>query len=224
MPFEAIKTKKILDNDDTNYFKGEGIDIGCGPCPISENALGFDIDSGDANNIKEFITDKFDYVFSSHCLEHMFDPRKSFKDWWSLVKKNGYLIIAIPDEDLYEQGYFPSLFNSDHKYTFTISKNKSWSTKSINVLSLLESISGYETIRLETQDDGYQRNILHHSNYSRNRALFLMNLTRRFSSFFKAFGIRNWLNKNLNIILRLPIDQTQSDALAQILIILKKTS
>jgi len=54
VPLESFKTKKILDNELTNYFKGKGVDIDCGPCPISENALGFDIDSGDANNIKAF--------------------------------------------------------------------------------------------------------------------------------------------------------------------------
>jgi len=54
VPLESFKTKKILDNELTNYFKGKGVDIDCGPCPISENSLGFDIDSGDANNIKAF--------------------------------------------------------------------------------------------------------------------------------------------------------------------------
>ena len=50
----------------------------------------------------------FDFVFSSHCLEHMQDPVKcpSLRDWWQLVRPGGVLIVIVPDEDLYEQGIF----------------------------------------------------------------------------------------------------------------------
>ena len=64
----------------------------------------------------------------------MSDPRKTILDWWKLVKPGGYLFVVVPDEDLYEQGVFPSRFNNDHKATFTIAKAKSWSPNSINVL------------------------------------------------------------------------------------------
>jgi len=39
----------------------------------------------------------------------------------------------VPDEDLYEQGVFPSTF----KWTFTIGKAQSWCPKSINLIELL---------------------------------------------------------------------------------------
>ena len=46
----------------------------------------------------------------------------------------------MPDEDLYEQGVFPSTYNLDHKHTFTIFKKRSWSSQSINLLSLLADL------------------------------------------------------------------------------------
>ena len=44
----------------------------------------------------------------------------------------------VPDEDLYEQGTFPSSFNRDHKWTFTIFQEISWSSRSINILDLVK--------------------------------------------------------------------------------------
>ena len=53
----------------------------------------------------------------------MFNPYRTVKEWFSLVKQNGLLIIIVPDEDLYEQGVFPSRYNNDHKWTFIINKS-----------------------------------------------------------------------------------------------------
>jgi hypothetical protein len=47
----------------------------------------------------------------------------------------------VPDEDLYEQGIWPSEFNVDHKHTFTICKARSWSPVSINLTDLLASVA-----------------------------------------------------------------------------------
>jgi len=120
MGFEASKTKQILSEDEKKIFQGKGIDIGCGLDPILPSARPFDIKDGDANVITQYINEEYDYVFSSHCLEHMRNPSEAIQEWWKLVKEEGHLIFTVPDEDLYEQGYFPSLFNDDHKSTFTI--------------------------------------------------------------------------------------------------------
>jgi hypothetical protein len=42
-----------------------------------------------------------------------------------VLKPGGHLVCLVPDEDLYEQGMFPSTFNDDHKRTLTIAKKKS---------------------------------------------------------------------------------------------------
>ena len=75
----------------------------------------------------------------------------------STSETGGYLFFIVPDEDLYEQGVFPSRFNSDHKATFTISKTRSWSPKSYNVFDLARSLPGAEIFKIQLCDIGYNR-------------------------------------------------------------------
>src|SRR4029453_10158590 len=97
---------------------------------------------GDANRIDECVAERFDMVFSSHALEHMHQPDDAIQRGWCLVAAGGCMIVIVPDEDLYEQGVFPSRFNSDHKATFTLSKRRSWSSRSYNMLELANRLPG----------------------------------------------------------------------------------
>jgi SAM-dependent methyltransferase len=92
----------------------------------------------------------FDFVHSSHCLEHLKDPREGLRNWMRVLRPEGHLVVTVPDEDLYEQGVFPSTFNGDHRWTFTICKSSSWSTRSLNVVDLVRELGeDAELIRLE---------------------------------------------------------------------------
>jgi SAM-dependent methyltransferase len=159
---ETSKTKKIWGPLELKILQGSGIDIGCGPDPVFPDVRQFDIKDGDANHITQFVHEQFDYVYASHCLEHMRDPRQAVLEWWQLVKTGGHLFFIVPDEDLYEQGVFPSRFNPDHKATFTISKSQSWSPASVNVLDLARSLPGGDLVSLTLQDRGYDRSLLRH--------------------------------------------------------------
>jgi SAM-dependent methyltransferase len=222
MGHEASKTKQIMTDYEKSLLSGDGIDIGCGLDPIMPSAKPFDMEDGDANEISKYVTKQFDYVFSSHCLEHMLDPSLAIAEWWKLVKQGGHLIFTVPDEDLYEQGYFPSLFNDDHKSTFTISKRESWSDKSYNMVDLISALPNGELVKIELQDADYDRSLLFHSVYSRETAFKGINLIRKFSSLFKALGARDLVANCLSKLFRLPMDQSHNDALAQIFIIVKK--
>ena len=152
----------------TRYFVGDGIDIGCGPDSIAQYAEQFplmrsiknwDLPDGDAQYLQTVSDNSLDFVHSSHCLEHMVDPKESLKHWLRVLKPGGHMVIVIPDEDLYEQGIYPSTNNSDHKWTFTVFKNKSWSIKSINVFDLLSSYSDTaQTIKIELLDATFRYN------------------------------------------------------------------
>ena len=50
------------------------------------------------------------------------------------------MIVTVPDEDLYEQGVFPSTYNSDHKWTFSVFKTRSWTERSRNMIDLLVAL------------------------------------------------------------------------------------
>ena len=148
---ESEKSKKIWGDKsiEIQSLRGKGIDIGCSDSPILPDVRCFDMKDGDANFITKYVHEQFDFVYSSHCLEHMNNPKQVVLEWWKLVKNGGYIFFTVPDEDLYEQGVFPSRFNPDHKHTFTISKNKSWSPVSTNVYDLAKSLPDGEILSIE---------------------------------------------------------------------------
>jgi SAM-dependent methyltransferase len=154
---EASKTWKILTEEERSWFAGSVLDIGCGRDKIVPHAKGFDLHDGDANLIDECVSERFDMVFSSHCLEHMDHPVDAIQRWWRLVADGGRMIVIVPDEDLYEQGVYPSRFNDDHKATFTLSKRRSWSPRSYNMLDLVNQLPEAKILRCELQDEGYDR-------------------------------------------------------------------
>jgi SAM-dependent methyltransferase len=138
------------------YFVGDGIDIGGKPDPLGQYAGHFallrscrtwDLEDGDAQFLAGVPDNSFDFVHSSHCLEDINDVHEGLRNWIRVLKPGGYLIVTIPDEDLYEQGHFPSIFNREHKWTFTIAKTTSWSPRSINVIDLVKELC--EQLELE---------------------------------------------------------------------------
>ena len=147
---EASKTRTLWGPREWGWLNGQGIDIGCGTDPITPMCDRFDHHDGDANRISEFVTKKYDFVFSSHTLEHMDDPYEALREWFRLLKPGGVMVIVVPDEDRYEQGCCPSVFNSDHKWTFTIAKKKSWSPRSTSLLGLVKSL-GADLVSVELQ-------------------------------------------------------------------------
>jgi ADP-heptose:LPS heptosyltransferase len=101
----------------------------------------WDREDGDAQEMASCKNEQFDFVHSSHCLEHMVAPATALENWFRILKPGGYMIVLVPDEDMYEQGVFPSTFNPDHKHTFTVLKKyHSWSTHSYEVFDLIEGL------------------------------------------------------------------------------------
>jgi len=148
------------------YFVGEGIDIGGKPDPLAIYREFFplmkcirtwDLEDGDAQFLGEVSDHNYEFVHSSHCLEHLHDPIEGLKNWLRVLKDDGYLIITIPDEDLYEQGVFPSTFNLDHRWTFTLYKSTSWSDRSINVLDMVKELGSAAAVeKVELLDANYR--------------------------------------------------------------------
>jgi ubiquinone/menaquinone biosynthesis C-methylase UbiE len=45
-----------------------------------------------------FKNSQYDYVISSHVIEHFFDPVKAIKEWLRVIKKGGYIFIIAPNQ------------------------------------------------------------------------------------------------------------------------------
>lgn len=129
------------------YFRGKGIDIGAGNDPLSadyftsiSSVVVYDLPQGDANRCENIPDGHFDFVYSSHCLEHMHDPEIALGNWLRICRPGGHVIVAVPHEVYYEKNLWPSYYNRDHKWSFRTEKTTCM-PKSIWVEPWLEKFS-----------------------------------------------------------------------------------
>jgi SAM-dependent methyltransferase len=224
---EASKTNKIRGPDFVRrYFQERSvIDIGCGDDPVVPWAEPFDRADGDANLITEYLPGRsFDVVHSSHCLEHMRVPREALAQWWALVRPGGFLITVVPDEELYEQGIWPSVFNYDHKWAFTLDPRRLWGAHVIDLQALHLQLPGVALVDVQKHEIAYRRELMQATRDNLS--------ARNFARYRRAIaGLRRcklgWLGLDM---LAWPwltrhgvlVDQTRTAAMAQLQIIVQK--
>jgi len=63
-----------------------------------ENKLGYQyiLDGSDLSEIEK---NQYEFILSSHNLEHIANPIKALKEWKRVLKQNGYLLIILPHKD-----------------------------------------------------------------------------------------------------------------------------
>jgi len=54
----------------------------------------------DAVNISLVQNECYDFVFSSHSLEHIANPLKAINEWLRIIKEDGYVIIIVPEKSV----------------------------------------------------------------------------------------------------------------------------
>lgn len=121
------------------YTRGNGLDLGCGAERIWDNKHVIGVDSGkdvemfntqvnaqvacDVTDLSVFGSRQFDFVFSSHVLEHITLGKVpgTLREWCRVVKKGGYVVLYLPLSGLYpdpgEDGA-----NPDHQWIVTYDK------------------------------------------------------------------------------------------------------
>ncbi len=119
------RNRRIKEGFFDKYCLGKGLDIGCGDDPLLDGICGWDLVNGDAQYLKGISDESFDFVYSSHCLEHMANVRIALRNWFRVVKPNGFLILYVPERDLYEKRTrLPSRWNADHRHMFLIGQSE----------------------------------------------------------------------------------------------------
>ena len=136
--------KRIKDKVFDKFLHGNGIDIGCGTDilklpPGTGKVRGWDKHDGDAALMQGIADNTFDFVYSSHCLEHLNKPEESLKKWIAICKPGGYIYVVVPDWELYEKKVFPSMFGVGHQWTFSAMGGKKHH-KHIIIYLLLETL------------------------------------------------------------------------------------
>ena len=165
---KSISRRLNAPNFVRQYFCGDGLDIGglSDPLfmyedffPLMKSVKVWDKEQGDAQYLEGQDDESLDFVHSSHCLEHMADPKEALQNWLRALKSAGYLVLLVPDEDMYEQGVFPSANNPDHKWTFSIYKRGSWSSGSINIIDLIQSFDDVAVEKIELLNATFRRGL-----------------------------------------------------------------
>jgi SAM-dependent methyltransferase len=82
------------------YCKGQGVDIGAGYWPLP-GATPVDPFRGPGQQLRLEDIGKatLDYMFSSHCLEHIVDWRAALSDWNEKLKTDGIIFLYLPHPD-----------------------------------------------------------------------------------------------------------------------------
>ena len=80
-----------------HFCVGDGLDIGCGRWPLP-GAHPIDLERG--GNAMVLPPGPFDYIFSSHCLEHLPNPVAALEHWHSRLRRRGVLFLSLPHPDM----------------------------------------------------------------------------------------------------------------------------
>lgn len=134
------------------YMRGKGIEIGCNTddC-ILPDCVGINLTTPgyDGTHIFEE-RNTFDYLYSSHCLEHVHNPIVTLQEWYRIVKPGGFIVVVVPHMDLYEKKHsMPSRFSAEHKRFYSSQSllydiQKSLTKNTYRIRHLKECDAGYD--------------------------------------------------------------------------------
>jgi SAM-dependent methyltransferase len=94
------------------FCLGNGIDVGAGKWPLPGSTPVELSAGGDANGLPG---DWWDYIFSSHCLEHLANPVQAIEHWRTHLRPGGTLFLYLPHPDM---GYWRPQHCRKHLHLF----------------------------------------------------------------------------------------------------------
>ena len=142
--------RRLRDVSYVRWLAGNGLDVGAGDDPLSRwrplfplmgDCRSWDKPDGDAQTLPGIAADSLDFLHSSHCLEHLPQPKEALRRWCEVVRPGGHVIVVVPDFELYEKRRWTSQFNGDHRHNFSIYDPEPANADAINILDLIVSLS-----------------------------------------------------------------------------------
>ena len=80
-----------------DYCTGAGLDLGAGLWPLpGATAIDLERGPGASHRLEEIAPNSQDYVFSSHCLEHIVAWEDALRSWIGKLKGGGRLFVYLP--------------------------------------------------------------------------------------------------------------------------------
>jgi SAM-dependent methyltransferase len=81
----------------SHFCQGNGLDVGAGKWPFP-GSTPIELTNGQtAENLPE---GQFDFIFSSHCMEHLVNPVAAIEHWKTRLKAGGTLFLYLPHPDM----------------------------------------------------------------------------------------------------------------------------
>lgn len=80
-----------------HFCRGRGLDIGAGRWPLP-GAEPIDISAG--GSADALPAGDWDFIFSSHCLEHLVNPVAALEHWKTRLRRGGTLLLYLPHPDM----------------------------------------------------------------------------------------------------------------------------
>lgn len=123
----------------------QGADMGPGGLgepvdKITPDAMGIDLAPGsdlvhDLNLPLPFGDARFDWIWSSHCLEHLRNWTIVLTYWWRCLRPGGVMGLYLPHED-----YYDNAWNGDHKHYFNQDLIANWMRYNLGAEILLKEL------------------------------------------------------------------------------------
>ena len=118
--------------------------MGGGHWPLKGSRSIDDRESENAYKIME-LDGSLDYVFSSHCLEHLEKPKEALKEWIRVLKQGGVLYLYLPHTD-----YMPWRKESMPR----------WHKHNLYLLDVFEMLARIEVIEIVPKDFWFGQKII----------------------------------------------------------------
>ncbi len=99
------------------FCSGQGLDVGAGLWPFP-GATPVDIwrGAGAGRTLEEFPDESQDYLFSSHCLEHVEGWEAELDKWTRKVRQGGVIFLYLPHPDCGIWNPGSPMVGSEHKW------------------------------------------------------------------------------------------------------------
>lgn len=121
----------------------------------------------DGINLTSIESDSYDFLLSSHVLEHIANPMKALNEWKRIIKTNGHLILLVPHKDgtFDHQRPITSLTHLIDDYEKNIGEDDLTHLEEILELHDFSKDSGagsYENFKIRSENNIHYRALHHH--------------------------------------------------------------
>jgi len=133
----------------------------------------------DATDLSRLKSEHYDFLISSNCLEHVANPIKALFEWKRVVKKNGVLIIVLPNKinNFDRRRHTTSFQHMLDDYNYEIKEDDLTHLEEIlenHDLGLDSDAGTHDQFRIRSLDNVNNRT-LHHHVFDKSNIIELLN-------------------------------------------------